>query len=654
MIVSISHLFQKYSLQLLCLAVLLLNNFSGDAQHISGLDKDSLKRRIEREPADTNKVKTLLKLGEEYTLNSPDSAFYYLNVANAFSNQLNYPAGMIRYRFLYSGLLEAQGKFEKALKLSLEAVDIAQKNNLQRLYAIALSNVATDYQYNDQYAMAAEYYLKALPLMENEHNPDLDVIYGNLSGVYNLLRQPGKALDYARKSVTAAEQKNDPGAKGAAYGNLGNILYSLNELNEAIHYSNMAYQSALEVNDKYLAAISLSNTGEAYTGKKAFDSADAVNKKALLLSEELNDPFIKSGLLYSIAKNSFWQKKMQQAKECLDSAILYAQKHDQKSNLAKMLSLMSDVQIATGNMNGYLQYRSRYDSLHLALLNEPLLKNVQELETKYNVAKSQSELLNQKLILEQKNRETARQRTLLWISVAGILVMALLFFWGYRYYRQRQQLNKKEVEAMQAEQENIRLKSLLEGQLQERRRISQEMHDEISSGLTSILFLSHSVQSQDAAGLKLKSLSQDLIQKMNEIIWTMNDEAGTFENLVAYTRKHIAEMLDNAGIEYTFPVPDVLPALAISQAFRRNIYLVCKEAVHNIIKHAAATAVVITVKTDEFLHISIHDNGKGFGNNNAFGNGLKNMLYRMQQLNGNFEINADDGTTVTITAPLPI
>ncbi|MFT4155046.1 tetratricopeptide repeat protein [Parafilimonas sp.] len=623
-------------------------------QFISGLNKDSLKRRIAAAPADTNKVKALLRLGEDYTLNSPDSAFHYLNMAGTLSHQLNYPAGMIRYRFLYSGLLEAQGKFEKALKLSLEAVDIAQKNNLQHFYAVALSNVATDYQYNDQYAMAADYYLKALPLMENEHSPDLDIIYGNLSGVYNLLRQPGKALVYARKSVTAAEQKNNASAKGAAYGNLGNILYSLNELNEAIKYSSMAYQAALEVNDKYLAAISLSNIGEAYTGKKAFDSADAVNKKALRLAEALNDPFIKSGLLYSIAKNSFRQKKMQPAKDCLDSAILYAQKHDQKNNLAKMLSLMSDIQIATGNIDGYLRYRNQYDSLHLALLNEPLLKNIQELETKYNVAKNQSALLNQKLILEQKNRETAKQRTLLWISVAGLLIMAFLFFWGYRYYRQRQQLNKKEMEAIQAEQENIRLKSVLEGQLHERRRISQEIHDDISSGLTSILFLSHAVQGENTAGAKLKNLSQELVQKMNEIIWTMNDEADTLENLVAYTRKQVAEMLDNAGIEYTFRVPDTLPCLTISQAFRRNIYLVCKEAAHNIIKHAGADNAVIAIKTDTFLRISIQDNGKGLQNNNAFGNGIKNMQYRMQQLNGSIEINAGNGTTVTIAAPLPI
>ncbi|ANH81297.1 hypothetical protein A8C56_10160 [Niabella ginsenosidivorans] len=646
----------RFFLHLLWLTIVLFYNFTGGAQQTTGFNKDSLKRRITAAPPDTNTINTLLKLGEEYTFQSPDSAAKYLNKANVLSDQLHYPSGLIRYRFLYSGLLEAQGNFEEAIKSSLEAVYIAQKNNLKHLYAIALSNLAMDYQFNDQYAMAVAYYLKALPLLEKEQNPNLDVLYGNLSGVYNLLKQPDKAVIYARKSVTAAEQKNDADAKGAAYGNLGNVLFSLNELDASIQYSKKAYQAASEINDKNLEAISLLNIGQAYTEKKAFDSADAVNKKALPIAEALNDPVIKAGLLYSMAKNSFRQRKIHQAKDCLDTAILFAQAHDQKSNLAKMLLLMSDVQIAAGNTDRYVQYRNQYDSLNTALLNEPLLKNIQSLEIQYETQKKESEILHHKLLLEQKNRETTRQHTELTASMAGIAVLLLLLFAGYRFFSQRQLLDKKKLEALEAKQKNVRLEAMLDGQQEERQRISREMHDDMAPGLTSLLFLSRSIPGQNTVTDKLTNTARDLMQKMNEIIWSMNPEQDTLDSFIAYTRLHIAEMLDNAHLYYTFSVADDLPAVALRQELRRNIYLVMKEAVHNIIRHAAASKVLVTIHAEQSLQVFIQDDGKGIPATDQPhpGNGLKNMRNRMAAINGTLDIIADKGTRIILSVPLLI
>jgi signal transduction histidine kinase len=234
--------------------------------------------------------------------------------------------------------------------------------------------------------------------------------------------------------------------------------------------------------------------------------------------------------------------------------------------------------------------------------------------------------------------------------------MGLFIFWGIRYYRQRQLLNQKKVETLKAEQENSRLKGLLEGQLLERNRISQEMHDDIGSGLTSILFLSRTLQGQETVLMRLRKTAEQLIQKMNEIIWIMNNEQDTLDSLVAYMRLHIAETLDDAGIEYEFSITDSLPVHTLNQEFRRNLYLGAKEAVHNIIKHAGATQVTIFISTTNHLELIIEDDGKGLNTGEtSFGNGLRNMRRRMEQVGGTFIISGSpQGTRVVLSAPLPV
>jgi signal transduction histidine kinase len=209
---------------------------------------------------------------------------------------------------------------------------------------------------------------------------------------------------------------------------------------------------------------------------------------------------------------------------------------------------------------------------------------------------------------------------------------------------------------LQAAQESVRLKSLLEGQLQERQRIAQEMHDDMGTELTSLLYLIRSLQEKNPTSEKLLHSTQSLTKKMNEIIWAMNPEQDTLENLIAYMRQHIAETLDNAGLEYRFTITDPLPDVPLEQQLRRNIYLVTKEAVHNIVRHAHASEVNIDIQVTDDLRIAIRDNGVGITaeKTNRFGNGLKNMQQRMAQINGTFEITTGGGACVALCVRIGI
>jgi len=111
--------------------------------------------------------------------------------------------------------------------------------------------------------------------------------------------------------------------------------------------------------------------------------------------------------------------------------------------------------------------------------------------------------------------------------------------------------------------------------------------------------------------------------------------------------------LNDHEINLNFVTEGETDGLEISGEKRRHIFLVVKEALHNVVKHANATEVAIDIRAAELLMIKIKDNGKGFeGSENTFGNGLKNMHNRVNKINGNMLIQNSSGTEISIEIPI--
>jgi signal transduction histidine kinase/ligand-binding sensor domain-containing protein len=197
----------------------------------------------------------------------------------------------------------------------------------------------------------------------------------------------------------------------------------------------------------------------------------------------------------------------------------------------------------------------------------------------------------------------------------------------------------------------------------ERTRIATDMHDDLGAGLTRIKFLSETIGIKKQLGIPveeeiqhIRSYSHEMIDKMGEIVWALNEKNDSLSDLFAYTRAYAVAYLSEHGIISRVTSPDEFPAAEVSGEFRRNMYLSVKEALHNIIKHAQATIVHLQFDlTDEFI-IRIRDDGVGFdaGNRRPYSNGLLNMKKRMSDIGGHMEIEHGHGTTITLSAPLSL
>ncbi|WP_430898020.1 MULTISPECIES: sensor histidine kinase [unclassified Paraflavitalea] len=249
---------------------------------------------------------------------------------------------------------------------------------------------------------------------------------------------------------------------------------------------------------------------------------------------------------------------------------------------------------------------------------------------------------------------------------AGVALELLAFLLGLSYK------NRVEISERAREKERLLLekeRNEFEKQLaiattrqEERDRISADMHDELGSGMTAIRLMSEIMRTKIKDDKfpeleRISNASNDLLGKMNSIIWTMKSSNDSLESLIAYVRSHTLEYFDNTEINCRVALPNSIPNVEMSGEKRRNIFLSIKESLNNILKHAHATEVSmgIEINTDKkTLAIRVTDNGVGIDQEKLkrFGNGLSNMKRRMEMVEGSLEVNSSDqGTTILFVAP---
>jgi signal transduction histidine kinase len=237
------------------------------------------------------------------------------------------------------------------------------------------------------------------------------------------------------------------------------------------------------------------------------------------------------------------------------------------------------------------------------------------------------------------------------------LFFELLFFLTALYYKNTEQLVKevREKEMLKARnllQEYEKEMAVYKAQQEERERISADMHDELGSGMTAIRLMSEIARNKMQGNAippelgKISASANDVLNKMNAIIWSMNHNNDTLDSLLSYIRTYANEFFENTSIRCRVFIPERVQDIEISGVKRRNIFLCVKETLHNIVKHSKASQVAIRIQIDEELQIEISDDGVGMDNEKIshFGNGLKNMKRRMENLGGHYEIRSDEGT----------
>ena len=249
---------------------------------------------------------------------------------------------------------------------------------------------------------------------------------------------------------------------------------------------------------------------------------------------------------------------------------------------------------------------------------------------------------------------------------AGLTIELLCFLSGLAYKNRRDIIERvKQTEGLKLENERKefeKLMAVMAAQQDERNRISADMHDELGSGMTVIRLMSEIVKAKvkDQSFPELEKISNsanDLLNKMNTIIWTMKSSNDSLASLVAYIRENALEYFESTPISCIVNVPKNIPDVEMTGDKRRSIFLSVKEALNNVLKHSQASTVNIdiTIQNKE-LNILVSDDGIGINNEKLrqFGNGLSNMKRRMESINGKFFAESNGGSKISFSIPVEL
>jgi signal transduction histidine kinase len=197
-----------------------------------------------------------------------------------------------------------------------------------------------------------------------------------------------------------------------------------------------------------------------------------------------------------------------------------------------------------------------------------------------------------------------------------------------------------------------------------RNQIASDLHDDIGSNLSSIALLAELGRSEmdepDLARSEFEQIKQTAdrtVESMKDIVWLIRPGDQTWGELLARFRETAAQLLK--GQDYEFAVEGEEDTGVVPLGFRRDLFLIFKEVLNNIVKHAEASKVEIHFTLERGrLSLAVKDNGQGFSEKDEGfrrGNGLQNIRRRAQHLGAELDVESrqGEGTRVRLVAVLP-
>lgn len=348
--------------------------------------------------------------------------------------------------------------------------------------------------------------------------------------------------------------------------------------------------------------------------------------------------------------------------------ILY-QLHDKTAafpisqNKLRLLKDLAFIEEKTNHIPRAYQWLQQYSDLSDSLNEANGKVKISELETKYQAAKKEKEILTLQDKSRQQQLVLAHNRLTNYLLASGVVILLLLLLLVYLQYRnkkrlaQEQQLaHAQELKELEREQQLLVYNAMLKGQEQERNRVARDLHDGLGGMLAGVkLKLSaiagnNEMQQTDMELYKVISQLDNSVQELRRIARDMMPET-----LLQYglepALKDLCASLQTPGLQPEFQgygISKTIPAMEQVAIFR-----IVQELLTNAIRHAQAKHILVQCSQNgSVFFITVEDDGTGFNQaaGDGLGIGLGNVRNRVNYLRGKIDIQSvpGEGTTVNI------
>lgn len=286
--------------------------------------------------------------------------------------------------------------------------------------------------------------------------------------------------------------------------------------------------------------------------------------------------------------------------------------------------------------------------------SKQVMNSVADSETKYQTEKKE------RLILEQK-LQISKQRN--WfLGVIGISLITIMG--GFLFYSNRQAKQKAQFDAEKLKLQTEKTSAIVEAEEKERIRLAKELHDGVGPMLSIAKFQLENAMNQtkfisieqETLFINTSTMIDDAAREIRTVSHDLMPNALLMQGLVSAVRDFVNRLSLSGKVKVSLDVANLDERLP--QLTETVLYRVLQELVGNIIKHSDAKSVQIQlVRHQKEFTMMIEDDGKGFDTSqmsNFKGIGLKNIISRVDFLNGkvNFDSSPNRGTTVIVEVPV--
>jgi two-component system, NarL family, sensor kinase len=547
-----------------------------------------------------------------------DSSLYYYNKARQYCNKPLYdsslPAAFLAEfgAFYYSTRSDYLG----ANKCYYDALHYLKENKLdENELTITLCVFLFETQQKlGHHKQALEYLKEGEQMARKLHSKQGIIIVWNSYGEhYAKQRDYGLALNYYDSSIQHEPDIWDPNILTNALTGKGRTLIKMNRASEAIAFFEKAFEVAKKEHVAYTQVEAVIGLGSAYNQLGRYREAIAKVTPVLKTQSREFTPDQEEGL--------------QVLMEAYEKLGEYRQALDYQRKLRAWQDSVADIQKTVA---------------------------INELELKFQTAIKDKEIASRGILIEKQKATLSKKNTLI-ISIAAVAFLALLFaILLYKNIRHRQRVHQLQLETMRRQQEIEVLKSTMQGEEYERKRLSRELHDGIGAMLSSIIMKLSMLKDEDSGSHKTGTY--------NEVITLLHETATEVRRTAQNMMPDILEKLplEEAIKNYAANISKGT-ALEINVQFYGNssefaphcklvIYRIVQELLHNIVKHSQATQVIVQgVWNEDNFTVTVEDNGTGFDiSKGSQGMGLRNVESRVKSLQGEFQLESSPGKGTTV------
>lgn len=527
-------------------------------------------------------------------------------------------------------------EFKHSLKLHKHALEVAKKLNNTKEQIKALNNIGVVYRRLDENSSALDYLIQARRLAEQTGDDySASVAINGIGNIHLVLGNYRDAIKYFKECLPIAEKGGNDLGIAVNYNNIGDAYEKLNLLDSAEYYYKLSLDMNIKIKDKQGlkgVAIGYNSLGNIYKKEGKLNEALALFKKAFAINEKKGDKIYLANSYNNFGGVYFDMKDYPKSLQMYTSALSIAKEIGSKYETSSAYEGLMKTSEIMGDIKNALIYSQNFKIYNDSIVNEGNNRHVREMEAIYGIEKEQA-----RNSLLETNRKSDRI-----IMIGSLILFLLLLASGILYYLRNRLLERNRS---------------LQRELEIRSQIASDLHDDMGSSLSSIHIFSELLRrnGSDSHNLlsKIEANAKDTLDALDDIIWLVKPSNDKLSNLSTHISTFSIPLFESKDIDFEIDFPETMAEVPLSMETRRNIFLIIKESVNNLIKYSNCSQASIKATYDEeHLCFEVKDNGKGFDPERPTDrNGIQNLKRRAKQIKADLQINSgtNKGTQILLT-----